>query len=133
MKKLGYRNDPKYLFTLHVDTADGIVVIRAFEGDHVAWNPTHHRIDVEVRLNGREIFKRGQLYCGIPQCHSIDGIHAKENVMCLVSMKPGDTDPSYFDDYTSEQLMFARRVGEEISLRREMRYCDRNGNVRKEK
>jgi hypothetical protein len=79
------------------------------------------------------VFKRGQLYCGIPNCKSIDGIAAKENVMSLVGMKPSDTDSSYFEDYSQDQIDFARSVGEEISCVREMRYCDRNGNVKKER
>ena len=129
-----YRDDPSYLFTLQVHTRKGTVVIRAFESnDKVGYSNTHHRIDVEVRFNGAVMFPRGQLYCGIPQGKSIEGIAAKEMVMSLVGMKPGDTDFSYFEDYSPGQLEFARSVGEDISMAAHDRYCDRNGNVKKER
>lgn len=129
-----YRDDPNYLFTLLVNTSKGKVNIRAFESAaSVGYSPTHHRIDVEVRLGGKIMFPRGQLYCGIPQGNRIGGIAAKELVMSLVGMKPGDTDFSYFEDYSPGQLEFARSVGEDISMAAHDRYCDRNGNVKKER
>jgi hypothetical protein len=46
-------------------------------------------------------------------------------------MRPGDTDRDYFADYTPEQLAWAEQHGEALSIEREARYCDANGNVKK--
>jgi hypothetical protein len=48
-------------------------------------------------------------------------------------MKPGDTDPDYFKDYTPEQIAFVEKYGEELDCVRQFRYCDANGNVRERK
>ncbi len=77
------------------------------------------------------VFPRGALYCGVASGHTIDGIDARELVMSLVSMKPGDTDSEYFESYTPDQLAWAEKHGEALSIEREYRYCDRNGAVRK--
>lgn len=120
------------LFTLRVRLSDGLCIIRAFD------NPNNRmcgsqRIDISVRMNGSDVFPLGLLYCGTPAAGgmSVDGIEAKELVLSLVGMKPGDTDTDYFADYTPEQLEWAQLYGEEISVERQYRYCDENGNVRR--
>jgi len=120
------------LFTLRVRprTDRPMIVIRAFDGNHVG-SYGHTRIDVEVRMGGEIIFPRGATYCGVPRGTTIDGIEAKELVLSLIAMKPGDTDPEYFASYTPEQIAFAREYGEALDLERECRYCDDNGNVRR--
>jgi hypothetical protein len=52
----------------------------------------------------------------------MDGDGAKELVSSLIAMKPGDTDKEYFDNYTSEQLEWARQNGEYLSMLAEDRY-----------
>jgi len=120
------RYESGYLFTLRVpifyNGKTSTVVVHAFEGGCQA--PNHTRIDVEVRMNGKVIFPRGATWCGIPGNHSVDGIHAKELVLSLIAMKPGDTDPDYFKDYTEDQLEFVERYGEELNMARLDRYCD---------
>ena len=37
-------------------------------------------------------------------------------VLAFLSLKPGDTDPEFFEDYTPEQLAFARAEGENLVL-----------------
>ena len=37
-------------------------------------------------------------------------------LLAFLSLKPGDTDPEYFEGYTPEQLEFARQEGESLSL-----------------
>src|SRR5262245_54308880 len=86
------------------------------------------KLTVEVRHGNRVIFPAGQLYCALHG--SSDGIEARELIMSLVAMRPGDTDRDYFDGYTPEQLAWAERHGERIDMERERRYCDRDGNVR---
>ena len=119
------------LFTLKINVGkDPVIVIHAFEGEWQSGN--HTKIDVEVRQGGKVVFPRGTLYCGIPGHSSIDGNYAKEAVLSLVAMKPGDTDREYFADYTPEQLEWAERYGDDLSAIGQLRYCDENGNVRKE-
>ena len=130
------RDDPNYLFTLRVPVFRGIVIIHAYVNDEKSYFATHTRIDVEVLFRhidekrARVIFTRGETYCGLPAQYSLDGINAKELVLSLVAMKPVDTDPDYFKDYTPEQLAFAEKYGEELDCVRQFRYCDANGNVR---
>lgn len=125
-----YNDDPSFLFTLRVPTSEGMVVIHAYENTQRRSNHGHTYIDIAVRLNGEQVFKRGDLYVGIPAGTCIDGIYAKEAVLSCVAMKPGDTDEEYFDSYTSEQRTFAESLGEELSMVRQFRYCDENGNVK---
>ena len=40
-------------------------------------------------------------------------------LLAFLSLKPGDTDPEYFEGYTPEQLAFARAQGENLSLHAE--------------
>jgi hypothetical protein len=37
-------------------------------------------------------------------------------VLAFLSLRPGDTDPEYFEGYTPEQLAFARTEGENLAL-----------------
>ena len=116
-------------FTLRVPLLRGepTIVIRAYDANS---GGTHNRIDVEVRQGRKVIFPRGATHCGIPSGLPIDGIYAKELVMTLVAMKPGDTDSEYFADYTSEQLAWAEKYGELLECERLDRYCDEDGNVK---
>lgn len=123
--------DHRFLFQLrlkiHLDKP--MIIINAYDG---GWtNETHYpknKIDVEVKQGKHVVFKRGQLWCATPR--SIDGIEAKELVLSLVAMKPGDTDKEYFKDYTEEQLIWVQDNGDYISMEREYRYCDENGNLK---
>src|ERR1700743_176418 len=114
-----------YLFKLLCNVSHSSksrVVIRAYESERRS--DSHTYIDIEVRFQGSVIFPKGNLYVGIPNGTTIDGIYAKDAVLACVAMRPGDTDPDYFDDYTPAQLSFATTYGEELSLIREYRYCD---------
>jgi len=121
-----------HLFTLRIDVGRGpLVIIRAFDAPY-EYSPTgHSRIDVEVTHGGRVIFPRGATWCGVPRGTTTDGIEARELVLSLVAMKPGDTDQDYFASYTPEQLAWTEEYGEAIDRERQSRYCDGNGNVRK--
>ena len=94
----------------------------------------HTRLDVRARLTwedgtgkrkGRTVFNRGDTWCGLPSGHTTDGDDAKELVLSLLSMKPGDTDADYFARYTPEQLEFAESHGEELSFIKVERYGER--------
>lgn len=110
-----------FLFTLRVCVfaSEPLVVINAFEGRDAGRarvvGGSHNQIDVEVRQGGRVVFPRGQIYCGLPTFKSIDGPDARELVLSLVAMKPGDTDADFFAHYTPEQLAWAERHGDGVS------------------
>jgi len=105
-----------FLFTLRVCVfaSEPLVVINAFEGSRRVGG-SHNQIDVEVRQGGRVVFPRGQIDCGLPTFEPIDGPDARELVLSLVAMKPGDTDRDYFADYTPEQLAWAERHADGVS------------------
>jgi hypothetical protein len=108
-----------FLFTLRVCVfaSEPLVVVNAFEGRNAGRGGmgSHNQIDVEVRQGGRVVFPRGQLYCGLPTFKSIDGPHARELVLSLVAMRPGDTDEDFFAHYTPEQLAWAERNADGVS------------------
>ena len=88
------------------------------------WDDAYPRLDVEVRQGGKVVFPAGQLYCGLPRygTHSSDGGYARRLVCDLVGMVPGDTDADYFEDYSAEQLAWARANGEAVRCEGEVRY-----------
>lgn len=106
-----------FLFTLRVCVfaSEPLVVINAFEGQARVVGGSHNQIDVEVRQGGRVVFPRGALYCGLPSFRSVDGPHARELVLSLVAMKPGDTDDDFFANYTPEQLAWVDRNADGVS------------------
>lgn len=116
------------LFTLKLRMYDGNrVVIDAHEGPYTYSETGHTRIDVRARAGAagkplREVFPFGATYCGVSRYNSIDGKAAKELVLSLVAMKPGDTDAEYFECYTPEQLDFVESYGDEITMIKESRY-----------
>ena len=111
-------NSHDHVFTLRVTLGTSLVIIDAYD------RPAFDRpwaLEVEVRHEGKVIFPRGQLYCGaaaLGERDAQDSDVAKELVMSLVGMKPGDTDRDYFADYTAEQLAWAEAHGEAINLER---------------
>lgn len=126
-------DDPSHLFTLHVKTWSDKrpIVIYAFDANDCDPRTGHNRIDVEVRQGGRVIFPRGSLYCATNRWTTVDGIEARELVLSLVAMRPGDTDDAYFDSYTEEQRAWAIAHGEALGYECMGRYCDENGDARK--
>ena len=117
--------DPAFLFELRVPgqyQGDKTIIIRAWEGEPFACGPNHTRLDCELRQGGKIIFPRGATWCGIPGHQTIDGPMARETVLSLFAMKPGDTDRDYFSAYTPEQLEWAVANGEHLSMVAEDRY-----------
>lgn len=137
------QDDPSYLFTLRVPVSvqrplpplgsfvvctpryqTRMVVIHAFDANDTD-STGHSRINVEVRLNGKTIIHKGcTTWCGVSAGTSLDGIAAKELVLSLVAMKPGDTDEDYFGNYTPVQLDFAETYSDDLTMARLARYCD---------
>jgi hypothetical protein len=125
------RDDLSFLFSLRVRLGGTTrLVVHAFENYGANYGGSHTRIDAEatlIREGGRRetLWPRGATWCGIPNGKSIDGEDAKELVLSLLAMKPGDTDEDYFAGWTQAQLDFASRYGEELSLTAMDRYGER--------
>lgn len=117
-------NDPAYLFTLRVKLSDGRTCnIHAYELFH-KHTDSHMYFTVEVRVSGKPVFPKGELYAGVSTFagHSIDGDAAKKLALELVAMKPGDTDADYFEGYSDEQRAWAEENGEWLSYIAAERY-----------
>ena len=110
-----------------------VLAITAYDANHTSPDTGHMRIDVSARLyetidgkrTSRVVFARGDTYCAVNRWTAIDSDDAKELVLSLLSMKPGDTDEEYFASYTPEQLAFATRYGEDLSMAAMDRFGER--------
>jgi len=124
--------DPNVCFTLRIrlyrrEHDPRIVTITAYD-DLPLDSAGRISLTCEVKHGSDVIFPRGKLTCGLHAAS--DSVAAKELVMSLVAMRPGDTDSEYFVGYTSAQLEWAGEHAESLSAEREARYCYENGNVR---
>ena len=74
------------------------------------------RTYLNYRLSCRGVIVfQGSDYSGSPM-HADDSWATLAGLLSFLSMRPGDTDREYFDDYIPEQLAFAREHGEMLSL-----------------
>lgn len=123
------------LFTMRVyvnatrTSRGSLVTIRAFEGPHV--EPNHTRLWCELWQGSpskrrKPLFPRDDFSVGVPGHETIDGRSARELVLSLFCMKPGDTDSEFFAHYTTEQLAFAETYGEELDTVRYARFPELN-------
>src|SRR4051812_40567617 len=64
--------------------------------------------------NGELIFEGDDFGCS--PLHAIDSDAAVGGLLAFLSLKPGDTDPEYFESYTPKQMAFALAHGEDLSL-----------------
>lgn len=62
-------------------------------------------------FEGREIIFSGTEYRPSP-LHAIDSDESVAGLMEFLTLRPGDTDAEYFDEYTKRQLVFAATHGE---------------------
>lgn len=123
-----YRHDPAWVFTLRLlrrTSDEETIVIRAFE---VFEHPdrTRDHLTVEVLAGTRRVFPRGQLWAGSPVAgwpDGIDGRAARDAVLSLIGMAPGDTDADYFAEYTGDQREWASANSDRLWLERERRYA----------
>lgn len=147
---------PDFLFSLrfrlNLPGHGGTVTIRAW--DMPRWNDDgtpckrypnenrfgHHYIDAEMswRPDGAKraevVFPRGATWCGVASGACSDGIEARELVTSLFTIRPGDTDSEYFENYTPEQLAWVEQWAETLGMERMDRYCDpETGDVRRPK
>jgi hypothetical protein len=80
---------------------------------------------------GRLIFKGEDFHCS--PLHAIDSLETVEALLAFLTLRPGDTDPEYFANYTPQQLAWSRgsrcEVLSLIRLELEERLAARRGHV----
>lgn len=72
------------------------------------WN-----IAYRLRSKGETIFEGSNFYCS--PMHAIDSDECVKGIMTFLTLRPGYTDREYFDNYTSEQLVFCSKHAEALS------------------
>lgn len=72
------------------------------------------KLGYKLTHNGRVVFEGGDLFAS--PLHGIDSDAAAGACIHFLSLKPGDTDAEYFEKYTPEQLAFAEKYGDDLSL-----------------
>lgn len=55
-------------------------------------------------------------------CHAIDSDEAVAALMGFLTLRPGDTDGEYFDNYTPEQLAYCSQHAEALSCESSCRF-----------
>ena len=116
-------------FRLRVRLGDGKTLAVTAWDDAPSNSPYHRRIDVRATVlwteDGKRCsatpFKRGDTWCGVSG-GCTDSQEAKALVLGLLAMRPGDTDPDYFSDYTPDQLAFANDYSDDITCEQMRRY-----------
>ena len=71
-------------------------------------------LSYELIHNGITIFE-GDEYCPSP-LHCIDSDESVGGLLHFLSLRPGDTDVYYFDEYTEFQLSWVNAHGEQLSM-----------------
>lgn len=102
-------------FIAHVSKADRPYLRQVLVDDFAlrTW-PTTRRAPTGQQLLGYELVRpngvvlfTGEDYGCSPQ-HAPDSDDALRDLLGLLTVQPGDTDTEWFDDYTPEQMRFAR-------------------------
>lgn len=62
---------------------------------------------------GEATFKGADFHCS--PMYPIDSDDALRSLLGFLTLRPGDTDSEYFEDYTAAQLEFAETYGEELA------------------
>lgn len=80
---------------------------------HVTDDAGRTRIHYILSANGYVIFDNDDFYCSL--VHAIDSDATVASLMTFLTLRPGDTDASYFDGYDSSQHYFARHHAEALA------------------
>jgi hypothetical protein len=59
------------------------------------------------------VFERKDFHCS--PLHAIDSDATVAGILNFLSLRPGDTDAEYFENYTPKQMSFARNHGEDLA------------------
>lgn len=69
---------------------------------------------VGQRKSARKLLFEGEDFGASPM-HAVDSDEIVSSLMSFLTLRPGDTDREYFEDYTAEQLEFADQHAEALS------------------
>lgn len=81
---------------------------------NVGSEPTHYILGYtlhEIEGSERTLIFQGEDF-GSPLHQAIDSYDAAASLMGFLTLRPGDTDASYFEGYTPRQLQFVKDHGE---------------------
>lgn len=65
-----------------------------------------------LNMNGKTLFEGEDFGCA--PSHAVDSDAAVEGIMSFLTLRPGDTDKEYFEDYTPAQLEFCSQHAEAL-------------------
>lgn len=90
------------------------------EGEYklILWNTCrtdrYHKsiLAYEFYHDGKLIFSGADFFCS--PCVAVDSDQCVGSLLTFLSLRPGDMDDEYFEDYTTEQMDFAQSHGEEL-------------------
>jgi hypothetical protein len=71
---------------------------------HLSTDETHKTFGYELRVKGRVIFSGRDFRT--PKFYHVASIHNVWELLHFLTLRPGDTDPEYFENYTDEQNAF---------------------------
>jgi hypothetical protein len=78
-------------------------------------DPRTHRFYIGYRLTGPQgVVFEGSDFSPSPM-DAIDSDAALRGILGFLTLRPGDTDPEYFEDYTPAQLAFCETDAEALS------------------
>lgn len=69
---------------------------------------------VGQRKSARKLLFEGEDFA-IPTAYGVDSDESVRSIMGFLTLRPGDTDREYFENYTREQLAFADQHAEALS------------------
>ena len=67
------------------------------------------------KVDTGEVIFSGEDFCCSP-LHAIDSNECLRSLMTFITLRPGDTDKEYFENYTPEQMEFAENEAEYLSM-----------------
>jgi hypothetical protein len=87
-----------------------------------------YRLTMRVGRKTTVLFEGEDFGCS--PCHAIDSDATMAAIMGFLTLKPGDTEREYFENYTQAQLDFCHQHAEALHAEVQARFCDENGNMR---
>jgi len=74
-----------------------------------------YRLTQHERSRKAKVLFEGEDFASSPM-HAIDSDETVAALMSFLTLRPGDTDPEYFERYTPQQLEFAQQHGEALGI-----------------
>lgn len=77
------------------------------------WSIGGNTIQYQLTMNGLTLFKGKDFNCS--PLHAIDSDDCVKDLMSFLTLRPGDTDKEYFDNYSDAQLDYCSQHAEALS------------------